>query len=540
MKAKYILLLIFCLLTRFTIQAQVSQLDSLLNIIDNAIDNSARYVEQKEQRITLLRAELEKAVGDNSRYYFSYRLYNEYEPFINDSAVYFINQCIALAIKNNQTDRVNECRSLLALRCSNTGMYDESLHVLSTINEAELTNNTIGIYYYAQAHVYGELAYYTHLADMKEIYGKKAYHYRQLMFNALPYYNKNRMVSLELQLQNEGKFKESMNINTKWLKHIKKGSHEYALVTLFRYLEYKNVNDTTNMMLWLAESVITDIRNAVMDQGSMWEMANQLMIAGDVDRAYKYINFTSDCANRFGSRQRLTQISPLLAEIAKMYKAESQKNYSRLRITVIVISVLALLLLASLVYVTSQRKRLAITRDNLAQSNGMLSQLNSQLKDSNTQLYEANRVKEEYVGRFMQLCSIYVDRLDSLRKLVNKRVKNKQYEELYEMTRSSEFKERELEELYSNFDTAFLHLFPHFVDDFNNLLKPEERIVLTNKEHLNTTIRIFALIRLGIEDSSKIADFLHYSVNTIYNYRAKVKNASLSDRDTFEERVKRL
>ena len=172
--------------------------------------------------------------------------------------------------------------------------------------------------------------------------------------------------------------------------------------------------------------------------------------------------------------------------------------------------------------------------------NRQLSSLNDWLRDSNLKLGDANRVKEEYVGRFMRMCSIYVDRLDGMRKRVNRLVKAGRYDELKELTRSTEPKEQELDELYVNFDTAFLHLFPNFVDCFNELLRPEEQVQLTGQERLNTTVRICALIRLGIDDSSKIAEFLHYSTNTIYNYRARVKNGARVDRDTFEERVKAI
>lgn len=180
------------------------------------------------------------------------------------------------------------------------------------------------------------------------------------------------------------------------------------------------------------------------------------------------------------------------------------------------------------------------SNEQLSVLNRQLSSLNDRLRDSNLKLGDANRVKEEYVGRFMRMCSIYVDRLDGMRKRVNRLVKAGRYDELKELTRSTEPKEQELDELYVNFDTALLHLFPNFVDCFNELLRPEEQVQLTGKERLNTTVRIFALIRLGIDDSSKIAEFLHCSANTIYNYRARVKNGARVDRDTFEERVKAI
>ncbi|MBR5035945.1 MAG: transcriptional regulator, partial [Prevotella sp.] len=121
-----------------------------------------------------------------------------------------------------------------------------------------------------------------------------------------------------------------------------------------------------------------------------------------------------------------------------------------------------------------------------------------------------------------------------------KMVKNHEYEDLYQLTRSQEFRDKELEDLYVSFDSAFLNLFPNFVSDFNALLQPEERITLEEKDRLNTSLRIFALIRLGIDDSSKIADFLNYSVNTIYNYRARIKNGALGDREKFEQQVREI
>ena len=283
-------------------------------------------------------------------------------------------------------------------------------------------------------------------------------------------------------------------------------------------------------------------------------MANQLMSRGDVDRSYRYICFTSDCADRFGSRQRLSHISPLLSRIAQVYKAKEERSNRSLRYTITAISILSLLLLIALAYVHRKRNQLAVTRDHLAQSNNQLqdtnaqlsslnnqlSSLNSQLTTLNSQLSEANRVKDEYVGRFLRLCSIYIDRLEDIRKKVIKRVKNKQYAELVELTRSAEFSNKESNELYANFDTAFLQLFPTFVADFNALLKPESRIAQSDDNTLNTPIRIFALIRLGISDSSKIAEFLHYSVNTIYNYRANIKNGAIGDRAEFEDKVKTI
>lgn len=204
-----------------------------------------------------------------------------------------------------------------------------------------------------------------------------------------------------------------------------------------------------------------------------------------------------------------------------------------------------------LYYVNKQRKRIAaahhklketnhalqLANERLNEMNQSLNEMNHSLNEMNQSLNESNKMKEVYIGRFLRLCAIYVDKIETMRKRVVKLVKARELNKLLEQMQAGE---AYMGELYEYFDSAFLKLFPDFVEEFNALLRPEERIVLEDGSRLSTTLRIFALIRLGIEDSSKIAEFLHYSVNTIYNYRAKIKNSAICDREEFEQRVKQI
>ena len=182
-----------------------------------------------------------------------------------------------------------------------------------------------------------------------------------------------------------------------------------------------------------------------------------------------------------------------------------EKQNDRLRLYLWLISALIVLLVVAVGFIYRQMQRLSAARNKL--------------EHANEQLQLSNNIKEEYVGRFMNLCSVYINRLDTYRRMVNKKISAGQMEELLKMVRSREVLDAGLKELYDNFDTAFLHLFP---------------------ELLNTELRIFALIRLGIDDSSQIAEFLRYSVNTIYNYRAKVKNKARISREDFEIRLMQI
>ncbi len=558
---KLLTALLICLATTAVRSQEPADVESRLRQIDEAIAASPRYVAEREAKISLARHALGQASGKD-RYDVSFRLYELYRPFVSDSAIYFLRQCIALAEQQGEQAEAVRCRSLLAIRCSNIGLYDEALNILDSIQPGSgLDKTVVGTYYEAYNNVYGELSYYTRLDDMRGHYQEEEQRYKQLMMENLAPTSESCLLRREQTAQGRGELEASMAVNDEWMKTVEPGSHPYALAALYRYIEYKLRKDTAQMMFWLTESVLADIRNAAMDQGSMWELANELMLSGDVDRASRYISYTSDCANRYGSRQRNWQIAPLLSHIANEYKTQSERRATQLWWTVALVSVLALLLLAALFFAHRRNKQLhsarnalkasndglaaansqlATQKDALAALNAQLQTVNAQLQTVNAQLTESNRVKEAYIGRFMSLCAQYIDKIDNYRKMVNRKMKNKELEELFQLSKSTELKEKELEELYENFDTVFLHLFPNFVDGFNSLLQPEMRIHPKKENRLTTDIRIFALIRLGFEDSSKIAEFLHYSVNTIYNYRARIKNGALGNRELFEKQVKAL
>ena len=186
------------------------------------------------------------------------------------------------------------------------------------------------------------------------------------------------------------------------------------------------------------------------------------------------------------------------------------------------------------------RKELCHSNQQLEKLNADLQQMNQNLEEANLNLEEANLIKEEYIAHFFNLCSAYIDKIENYRKLLYKKASKHQFDDLTKVLKSTTVVEQELEELYKNFDTIFLNIYPHFVTHFNALLEEGEQILPKKGELLNTELRIFALIRLGITDSNKIAEFLRYSLRTVYNYRTKVRNKAKGERDAFEEKVKRI
>lgn len=513
--------------------------------LDIAIEQTDRFVQQREQRIQRSMAALEVTGDLGVQYEMCRRLYDEYHPYMNDSAIYYIDRCITLAEQRGDRIGADECRLLLAYQCTESGMYHEAMDIMQGMDEKQIKDpRNLQKYYSTISHLYSELGYYCKVPRLQQEFFAAGDRYRHLIDTTVCSSDEALQIK-ELEHYVAGDAQSALRYSDMRLKQTKQGSHEYAIVAFYRYLDYALMGDSVQARYWVTQSALSDVENAVMDQGAMWELANLLMADGDMDRAYRYIRFAWQCANKFNTVKRNNQISPVLTAISDNYEASLKRANRLLALLAVVSSLLAALFLGILFYSNSQRKKLARARNELSESNTRLAQLNAQLSDlnsrlheTNTQLNESNRVKDEYVGRFIHLCSFYIDRLDEMRKRVNKMVKSKDLDELYKFTGDSQLRDKNLTELYEMFDSTFLHLFPNFVDDFNALLRPECRIVMPEPGVLTTDLRIFALIRLGIEDSSRIAEFLHYSVNTIYNYRAKIKNGAIGDRDAFESQVK--
>ena len=549
MKKILSLIYILCFSALTSSFAQNKNIKDLYEQLDQAIEQSQYYINQKESRITKIKKQSRQGHTPPQLLTAYYKLYEEYKTYKSDSSIYYIHQAIDLAKRNNMKSDITKLRSLLALQYSTSGAFTEALHVLTSIDKKTLNNSNKKDYYIAFYHVYGELGFTNINIDTElsqEFYSKQDC-YRDTLFSILSPNSEDYLMRKEVLLTNQNKLKEALKINDIRLSKCKKGSHEYGIVAYYRYLIYRSLKDEDMVKYWLLQSAICDVKCAINDQASLWILAEILSKEKDVERSYKYINFSWKANKKFCTRIRSWQISPVLGTIDHNYQAELKKANHRLIFAIICVSLLVIALALLTFYVNKQKSYLSNARNELKKTNTQLEELNNKLsstngmlKASNDKLNESNGVKEEYIGQFLGACSHYIDKLDKMRLNVNKMVKNKQYNELYSMTKSSEVKEQELEELYANFDKVFLNLFPNFVEDLNGLLKEEYKIHLSSPNKLSAIVRVFALIRLGIDDSTKIAEFLHYAVNTIYNYRAKLRNGALNDRNEFEKKVREL
>ena len=531
-------------------QAQEVDIPKMYAQLDQAISNAPLYTQQKDSRIAQLKQKADKSHNKQLLLSTYSQLYKEYKSYQSDSAIFYLQKSIQLAQDINQVAKANDLRSLLALQYSISGAFTEALDVLKSIAPETLDKTGRQDYFIAYYHVYGELGFNNINVDqtLSQQYYQSQNHYRDTLFAILPPHSEDYLMRKETMLVNARKYEEALKINDERLAKCKDGSHEYGIVAYYRYLIYRSLKGQEDLVkYWLIKSAICDVKNSINDQASLWILADLLSHEGNTETAYKYINFSWNANKNFSTRIRSWQISPTLGTIDHNYQQQLKKANERLTFAIICVSLLVLILAFSAYYVNKQkalvtaaRNELKIINERLEELNQKLIATNDKLKTSNEKLNESNGVKEEYIGQFLGACSHYIDKLDKMRLNINKLVKNHKYQEIYDLTKSTEQKEKELDELYTNFDKVFLHLFPNFVNDLNGLLKEESQIRLTDPTKLSAMVRVFGLIRLGIDDSTKIAEFLHYAVNTIYNYRAKLRNGALGDRNEFEKRVKEL
>ena len=543
---------LFCLLLFFSCHSAFAdeRLDSLLNVLDKTIKEADTYVQIKENKLHELKREARKTAPLSiERYHLNNDIYLEYKAYSSDSALHYLNENLLLARQLNDKERELKIQLELSYLLSSIGMYMEAADILNSIDRQTLPTSLLGHYYTCYEHVYSEAgAAQPRYKMFASRYVKLSHVYRDSMEVTLDSSSATYLWLRETQLREAGKYDEAMEFSDRRLGEASFGTPQYALVAYQRFRLFESMGKKDEHLYYLVLSAISDVRSAIKEQSSLMVLAQELHSKGDLKRAYNYINFSWEISQFYKTRLRSWMNITPLSMINGNYQDIIKQQNRELLIYITCVALLALLLVVALIYIYRQMKALSIAKKGLQEVNERLFSLNEELEEvnrhlrsTNLELSESNLIKEAYIARFFKLCSVYVDRLQAYRKLVNKKLQRGQVAELLKMTHlSNDIVTVEVQELYANFDSAFLHLFPNFVESLNELLLPEEQIVLKPDELLNTELRIFALIRLGIKDSSQIAELLHYSVNTIYNYRSRVKTKARVSRDDFEDLVAKI
>ena len=543
---------LLCFLLFFSCHSALAgeSLDSLLNVLDKTIKEADTYVQIKENKLHELKKEARKTPPFSvERYNLNNDIYLEYKAYSSDSALHYLYENMLLARQLNDKERELKIQLELSYLLSSIGMYMEAADILNSIDRQTLPSSLLGHYYTCYEHVYFEAgAAQPRYKMFASRYVKLSHAYRDSMQITLDPSSATYLWLRETQLREAGKYDEALEFSDRRLAESSFGTPQYALVAYQRFRLFESMGKKDEHLYYLVLSAISDVRSAIKEQSSLMVLAQELNSKGDLKRAYDYINFSWEISQFYKTRLRSWMNITPLSMINGNYQDIIKQQNRELLIYIVCVALLALLLVIALIYIYRQMKALSIAKKGLQEVNERLFSLNEELEEvnrhlrsTNLELSESNLIKEAYIARFFKLCSVYVDRLQAYRKLVNKKLQRGQVAELLKMTHlSNDIVTVEVQELYANFDSAFLHLFPNFVESLNALLLPDEQIVLKPDELLNTELRIFALIRLGIKDSSQIAELLHYSVNTIYNYRSRVKTKARVSRDDFEDLVAKI
>lgn len=493
--------------------ATVFNIDSLQEVLDYTIEHRGDYEKKKIERIVSLRGKADY-----------YALFEEYQSYICDSALYYIN--LDIRDRREAADEKGCAFSMIkkAQVLSVSGLYAEALELLESIDVKALDSEGVIQYYKSYADLYLYLAEYA----SEEEYNSKYIKLMDTYQDSISMQPADRFLQVTTEaslLLTQKRYDEARAVLESILAETERGSRNYAILTSTLSFVCELLDDFNGQRAYLMMSAISDIEAVVKENKSLRSLAEILYRDGELKKADSYMQISMEDANFYNARLRNVQVSKMLPVISRAYQNVEQRSKRLLVAVVALLSLFVIGLVCAIIVVRRQHRKVELARE--------------ELQLANQRLTEANNIKEVYLGKFLELCSIYIDNLENYRKTLNKKVSTGKMEEVVKVLKQNNITADVLSEFYKQFDEAFLNIYPDFIGNFNSLMPEEERILPKERNRLTTELRIYALIRLGITDSGKISEFMHYSITTIYTYRSKIKNKSLYP-DDFENRIQKF
>lgn len=521
-----------------------------LKELDDCIEKRTSFEEIKKQRIQSLEAQFNKGnLSVNSQYKLSAALFNEYRSYKYDSAYSIAGRMLQYAERINDPTRIAESKMNLAFSCVSAGLYKEATEISNSIDTTRLPLNY-------RAEVYSFLS--TLNIDMADFVTEPYYsRYRRnsLLYckNSIALFRKDSpdwIMAKMRECQLENNYPKAIVIAEQYLSTKHPGLHDYAIVASTLGFFYQTQRDTIKAIVYFSAAATADLKMATKETSAIRQVAELLYAQGDIQRAYAYATLALDDANFYNARQRKIEVGRVLPiiEAGRFEIIKQQKD--KLMIYAGIISILFILFMVSTLIILKQKKRLNSARLLILKQNADLLESNEQLTEIqkkiskqnvdlvhiNERLKEVHRIKDEYIGYFFSTNSAYLDKTEDFRKMVVRKIKNRQFDELIQLTAVTDLR-KEREDMFDLFDQIFMKLFPDFVIRYNELFQEEDRVYIKQDGMLTPEIRIFALIRLGITESERIAKFLDFSLSTVKNYKTKAKNRSFIQNELFEHKI---
>ena len=498
-----------------------TDLQELFRSLDRVIARSGEYTARRESRIdSLKRALARDGLSLRERFDLTERLAENYNSYQSDFALLYLRRTLALAEKTGDNDLIMRARSGIALCYSLGGRFYEAEEILSGIRDTvHVSRRALQSYYVARHRMNRELYALTEPGERRDLFRRRE-HYYAVSAASLYYGYMDAIVRKD--------WSEASTLCDSLLVSVPSDSHSYAKAANHKAQLEGKAGRPDEELAWFIRSAMADIQSAVRDHGSLCAVSEELFNRGDVDRAMDYIRVAIRDTRFFNSPSRSWRDMAILPQIETAY---SERN-ARLHTMYIVLIVVILLF-----FVSAVQQTLRESNDKLNGLARSLRETNDRLSAQNLRIADANRIKEVYIGGFLQTISEYINKLSGTYQYVNKMLRDDRIAELRREYARSNVRNDELKEFYALFDKTFLGLFPSFIDEMNGLLADEARTEGRHDGELTTVLRIYALIRLGITDTATIAALLHCSIRTVYNYRSFTQRHSRPDVGDLEQRV---
>ncbi len=537
MKPKLYLICFFIAICLQTVNAQQTDIDRLYNTIDSLIEHRSELLAEKEIRLKALKDGLQEGLDEDQLFKLNERIYDEYMAYNFDSAYYYINKNVERQRALGHADRFAASAVRMAHILAVSGIFNNARLLLNEVRVEDISTANKIDYYEQQSELNlfrSEMANFTPLFPA---YVDSMQHYRQKILEIAPHDSYNYIFNLATYTCEQGEVDKAIKMLEDYLPKLRQGDRHYSIVTSTLAFFYTHKDQPETREKYLLLSAISDLRASILENNSLRELSIILLERQEYKKAYNYLQQASADAKLYGSRLRSLQAARLAPLITQAYDTERVRTQNRTYILLAILSVITLLLIGTIAFILSMMRKRRAAIEKINTLNQELERRNAAIEAANNEMKESNRIKDEYIGRFLELSSNYIQRGEDRAKLLNRLARDKKMAELYAELKSSSSLNESIRLFYQNFDTAFLNIYPNFIKEVNSLMANGNQFEVDGGQKLTTELRILALIRLGINDNQKIADILRSSITTIYTYRSKIKSRALS-KDTFEDEIR--
>lgn len=507
--------------------SQGTRADSLLRVLKGELTRESLYEQQKGKRIAQLQLALlhTDSTHFNARFNLDSTIFEEYHSYKFDSAFVYVRKLIALSERFQKKDNLMRSTILLGTILLNSGLYKEAFDVIEKIDTSGLSNALKSAYLVLRARLNGGIGEYDKDAFFTERYYRQADEDFKAADRLTPPGDFEHTINLAFLPDSVKRKNLTPDFFYQLITARQMPPHNLAMVATRLSFAFTG-NDR---LCFIILGAINDIRSCTKETLAIFLLGQELFKMNRTNDAFVFMQEADRNAVFYGARNRALQIESMLPLISAKLVDEKQHQKDKLLIGCLTFLIIAVILFFLLVIYRRQLLRIKA-------SEGIIREKNAELESVNDKLWESSKIKEELIGLFFKTCSSYIDMLETLKRETQHYIKLGKYNEVNQLLKNMHI-DKEKGNLYKMLDTIFLTMFPNFIASFNALLQQEDQIWPTSGETLNATVRIFALMRLGITEHEAIAKILNYSVSTIYTYKARIKSRALVPANDFERKI---